>query len=126
MEHRIIARRRAEREQLIQLAADYVRHLSTKLPVLAAYVAGSAARGDFNVWSDVDVVIVAEGLPERIPDRMALLASGAPPRVQPVGFTPREFEAAHEKGNPLVVEALSLGIALFGPRREGETETRTS
>ena len=70
MEHRIIARRRAEREQLIQLAADYVRHLSTKLPVLAAYVAGSAARGDFNVWSDVDVVIVAEGLPERIPDQL--------------------------------------------------------
>jgi predicted nucleotidyltransferase len=115
----IVQRRRAEREAMIDLARDYVRRLSARLDVRAAYVAGSVARGDFNVWSDVDVVVVAEELPERIPDRAALLVADAPPRVQPVGFTPAEFERAREKRNPLVIEALARGVALIGRASPG-------
>jgi hypothetical protein len=108
----IVARRRIEREALIDLGREYARRLSARLPVRAAYVAGSVARGDFNVWSDIDVVIVAEGLPERVPERMAVLMSDAPARVRPVGFTPEEFEQARAKRNPLVIEALERGVVL--------------
>ena len=89
------------REALEATATEHVRVLSGEIGVTAAAIVGSVARGDFNVWSDVDVVVVAEDLPRRMPERMALLTAGAPPGVQPVGFTRGEFDAALAKGNPV-------------------------
>ena len=106
--------RRLERERLIALAREYVERLSARLTVEAAAVVGSVARGDFNVWSDVDVLVVVDGLPERAPDRAALLLADAPAGVQPVGFTPRELEQARGKRNPLVLEADTRGVVLVG------------
>jgi uncharacterized protein len=115
--HEVVVRRQAERESLIALAGEYVAALAARVPVRAAYAAGSVARGDFNVWSDIDVVVVADTLPDRVPDRTALLTSEAPPRIQPIGFTPEEFERARRKRNPLVLEALALGVRLDGRAR---------
>jgi predicted nucleotidyltransferase len=72
------------------------------------------ARGDFNVWSDVDVLIIADDLPARAPDRSELLLADAPSRVQPVGFTREEFARALRRGNPLALEAASRGVSLRG------------
>ncbi|MGH3115429.1 MAG: hypothetical protein ACRDOP_18375, partial [Gaiellaceae bacterium] len=69
---------------------------------------------DFNVWSDVDVVVVAEVLPARSPERSGLLLEDAPAGVQPVGFTPEEFEVAWRARNALVREAVELGVVLTG------------
>ena len=110
----VIARREREREELLARARAYVESLSGRVPVVAAAVVGSVARGDFNVWSDVDVVVVAEELPERTPDRAELLSRHAPARVQPVGFRLDEFDAALRKGNPLVREACEAGVVLIG------------
>ena len=109
-----LAERAAERERLLDLARVYVERLSARIDVVTAVVAGSVARGDFNVWSDVDVVVVATELPVRAPDRGLLLAHDAPGRVQPVGFTPEEFAQALERRNPLVVEAVTSGVVLAG------------
>jgi uncharacterized protein len=110
----VLAERARERDELIALARTYVERLSSDLTVLAAAVVGSVARGDFNVWSDVDVVVVAESLPTRAPERAQALGRVAPPRVQPIGFTPAEVRAADTKGNPLVREAQTVGILLVG------------
>lgn len=120
-----VEQRKREREDLIGLGRRYVEALSTRLPLLAAAVAGSVARGDFNVWSDVDVVVVAEGLPTRAPDRAALLSMKAPPRVQPVGFTPDEFSHALASGNPLVREAAETGVVLMGEAFFRQAAART-
>lgn len=109
-----VAERRRERERLLGLARDYITGLATRLPLSAAAVVGSVARGDFNVWSDVDVVVVANELPPRAPDRSALLAQDAPPGVQAVGFTEAEFHAAVAKANPLTCEATADGVAIVG------------
>jgi hypothetical protein len=77
-------------------------------------VVGSVARGDFNVWSDVDVVLIADAFPSRVPDRGRALFERASPRVQPVGFTPDEFQAAWRGGNPLAREATAAGVQLSG------------
>ena len=106
--------RRRERDRLLGLAREYVDRLSSRIPVVAAAAVGSVARGDFNVWSDVDVVVVAEGLPERYPDRSAVLLAEAQARIQPVGFTADEFEVAWEKGNALVKEAAERSVPLLG------------
>jgi hypothetical protein len=63
----VLAARRAERERLIGLARGYVERLSARVSVLGAAVVGSVARGDFNVWSDVDVVVVSDDVPEGSP-----------------------------------------------------------
>jgi predicted nucleotidyltransferase len=109
-----LAERAHERERLLELARGYVERLSDRLPVLAAAVVGSVARGDFNVWSDVDVLVVAERLPERAPDRGLLLAADVSGGVQPVGFTPAELVAALARGNPLAEEAVTSGVVLVG------------
>lgn len=109
-----LAQRRQERDRLLGLARAYVEALGRRIPVAAAVVVGSVARGDFNVWSDIDVVVVSPALPDRIPERATLLASDAPPGVQPVGFRPEEFGTAWRKGNPLAREAATTGVILQG------------
>jgi hypothetical protein len=110
----IVERRRAERERLIDVARTYVDRLGARVPVLAAAVVGSVARGDFNVWSDIDVVVVAEDLPERLPERSSLLAVPDPSGVQPVGFTSDEFVRALTAGNRLAVAVHEEGVILTG------------
>jgi predicted nucleotidyltransferase len=99
---------------LLALARAYADGLARRMPLVAVAVVGSVARGDFNVWSDVDVLVVAEHLPDRAPERAGLLLEGAPAGVQPVGFTPTELAAALRARNPLVVEALDAGVVLIG------------
>lgn len=109
-----VAERRRKRQRLLARAAQYAEALGGRLKLRAAIVAGSVARGDFNVWSDIDVVVIAEGLPERVPERELALIADAPARVQPVGFTPGEFEAALARRNPLVREAVEAGVVVAG------------
>ncbi len=106
--------RRRERERLLTVAADYVERLAGRASVHAAAVAGSVARGDFNVWSDVDVVVVLEDLPQSLPERLALLMADRPPLVQPFGYTEGELLAALLKGNRLVEEAVIAGVPVYG------------
>jgi predicted nucleotidyltransferase len=110
----VIASRRAERERLIERARGYARALSERLPVRAVVLAGSVARGDFNVWSDIDVLVVADDLPPRLPDRLALLSADAPSGIQVVGLTPDELRHAAARNNRLVLDAVAHGILLAG------------
>jgi hypothetical protein len=109
-----VTTRRRERERLLALARAYAELLAQRLPLVAVAVVGSVARGDFNVWSDVDVLVVAEHLPNRAPERMGLLLEDASPGIQPVGFTPAELASALRARNPLALEALDAGVTLIG------------
>lgn len=109
-----VERRRQELADLRSLARDYVQTLADRIPIRAAAIAGSVARGDFNVWSDIDVVIVSDALPARVPDRGLILAQGAPARVQPIGYTTEEFERACRRRDRLAREALGSGVVLRG------------
>jgi uncharacterized protein len=96
----VLAERRRQRDELILRAEHYVDKLHARLNVKAAVVVGSVARGDFNLWSDIDVVLIAEDLPERLLDRLTLLMTNAPRRVQPHAFTVAEFRQALRNKNP--------------------------
>ena len=106
-----IEARRLERESLIELARSYAESLDRRMDVVAAYLVGSVARGDFNVWSDVDVVVISRNLPERLLDRLMQFAD-APARIQVAAFTPAEFDQAVRRRNPLATEALEVGVVL--------------
>jgi predicted nucleotidyltransferase len=113
----VLATRHAERERLIERARGYARALSERMPVRAVVLAGSVARGDFNVWSDIDVLVIADALPARLPERLALLDADAPSGVQVVGLTPAEMRRAARRGTRLVLDATSHGILLAGDAR---------
>jgi predicted nucleotidyltransferase len=72
------------------------------------------ARGDFNVWSDVDVLVAAANLPSRAPERAGLLMAVAPSGVQVVGFEPSEFDEAFRRIDPMTREAVTVGVVLRG------------
>ncbi len=74
-------RRRKERRNLIARAQELADQLEPGLGLRGFVVFGSVARGDFNVWSDIDVLVVADHLPERWLDRIDVL--GSPPTAGP-------------------------------------------
>lgn len=98
---------------MVAKAQRYVDELSQRMHVIAAAVAGSVARGDFNLWSDIDVVVVADDLPETDRDRARLLMTDAS-GIEPIGYTPDELRRALSKRDALAVEAVEVGVPLAG------------
>ncbi len=110
---KVLARRREERRQLIARAEELAGAMNVGLGVMAVVVYGSVARGDFNVWSDVDVLVVARNLPERPLDRVAALGT-RPPLVHPLAWTPEEYRDQLARGNAAAREAHERGLWLVG------------
>jgi len=96
-----------------------VKHLNPKLVILF----GSFASGDINEGSDVDILVVAdfkEDFLQRIGTLMKLNTFGIP--VEPLGYTPEEFEAMKRDGNPFVLEVLGKGKILYNAKTsDGQT-----
>lgn len=110
---RVLDRRRAERAALVERARRFAEALDPKLGVRAVIVFGSVARGDFHDSSDIDVLIVADDLPERVLERNAAVGL-PPPRVEFVAWTPDEWRRERDRGNPIAVEANDHGLVLQG------------
>jgi predicted nucleotidyltransferase len=109
----VLERRQRERERLLSVARGFTDALPAALQVRAVCVFGSVARGDFNVWSDIDVLVVAEPLPDHPVHRLEAL--GPPvPRVQAVVWTPQEWSQRRRRGDPIAVEAIRRGVWLVG------------
>ncbi len=99
---------------MLELARAWAAELDEALGVCSVVVFGSVARGDFNVWSDVDVLVVADHLPKSWLDRIALLSVSRPPRLSPIAWTPEEFRCEVDRRNPIATEARAAGIVVRG------------
>ncbi|MGI8900679.1 MAG: nucleotidyltransferase domain-containing protein [Nocardioides sp.] len=82
----IIDRRRGERGTPGRTRSAIRAQLDPALGIRAVVVFGSVARGDFNVWSDIDVLVVADNLPARRLDRLGAI-DPRPGPVQPLAWT---------------------------------------
>ncbi len=102
----VVERRLRRWREVVERARELARSLDG--PVSAILV-GSYARGDFNRWSDVDVLLIGrfEGRP---PERLNRIS--APPGFEVIPLTPEEAVRAAEKGNPLLIEAVEQGVVL--------------
>jgi uncharacterized protein len=110
----VLERRRRERQERLALARRYADALAERLPVTAVVVFGSVARGDFNAWSDIDVLVIADTLPAGGRERLELLHDRAFPGVQPVGWTPAELADRARHRDPIAVEATAAGVTVHG------------
>ncbi len=82
---------------------------------------GSVARGDYSASSDIDVIIVKD-TPHRLPQRIAdaldrCVEAALPLPVEPLVYTPAEFDRLVADENPLIVEALRHGRVLLDQAR---------
>ncbi len=113
MTHPVVRRRLAERERAVQVARKWAAGLAGE-GIVAAVLVGSFARGDFNKWSDIDVLVVADSLPEPLSGRLALLGASAPPGLQPIGWTVAELARRWRGRDPIALEAYEVGVVVRG------------
>ena len=102
----IIKQRRCLRKKVIEEAERWARSLPFKA---TAILIGSYARGDFNLWSDVDVILISEFRGSPI-QRLAQI--DFPPGYEVIPLTLEEYKRLAEKGARLAVEARKHGVIL--------------
>ena len=79
--------------QVLRELRDAAQRLAKQLGKISVLLHGSYARRDFNLWSDVDVIIVSEAFNDvRLLDRYELVKELLPDKAEPILWTPREAE----------------------------------
>jgi len=86
------------------------------LDAQAIVVVGSVARGDFNKWSDIDVLLVVDQLPDDLSGRLALVGrTQRPPGLEPIVWTPAELaERRRQRTDPIARDAYEVGVVIHG------------
>lgn len=112
----VIARRRSERAALVDVARQWADKAGPSLGASAIVVVGSVARGDFNKWSDIDVLVVVDDLPDDLQDRLALLGrTRKPPGLEATAWTAAELaDRRAQRTDPIAREAYELGVVIHG------------
>jgi len=110
----IVERRRGEQAAAFDLARRFAAALAAEVPVAAAVVFGSYARGDFNTWSDIDVLVISDQLPEDSRDRSDLLWRHQPGGLSAIGWTTGEHQVRRRRRDPIAVEADNVGVTVAG------------
>ncbi len=107
----IVERRIEERKRRIEEALDFVRSLKELRP-LTAVVIGSTARGDFNEWSDIDVVIISDKFPENPLRRFDMLERQLKPGIEPIPLRLVDLRRLIRKRAP-ILDDIAQGIFLI-------------
>ncbi|MGC9149435.1 MAG: nucleotidyltransferase domain-containing protein [Sulfolobales archaeon] len=89
--------------------------LVSKYEPVAIILFGSRARGDYKPWSDYDLLIIArfdKNYLDRIGEILTVLSEIKIP-VEPHPYTLEEALEMLNKGNPMIIDALSEGVVLY-------------
>jgi len=117
---RVIEERRVERERALNTARWFIECVEGMVKLALALLYGSYARGDFNEWSDIDVLLVVEdNLPRNPLKRLELMEDCLlqAPGVEPLILSTSELEKLLEK-NQLVKKIIEEGITLRGNKKD--------
>lgn len=112
---KIIRERKNLKNEAIRYALEFVRCVEMKLNVKEAYLFGSFARGDFNEWSDIDVLIIVDNkLPKNPIKRIDLIIECLfkYTKIEPIILTYEEFEKLKIRKNPVIEDVENFGIKL--------------
>jgi len=108
---RLIEERLRARDEVIREAKRLALRLREALGQVSLLLYGSYARGDFNLWSDIDVIVVSEAFKGVNPlRRYDMIAAYIPPGFEVKCLTPDE--AARYLSKPWGREILREGIVI--------------
>ncbi|HMF34154.1 MAG TPA: nucleotidyltransferase domain-containing protein [Candidatus Lokiarchaeia archaeon] len=95
---------------------QWVQNLTNKLAVNGIILFGSRARGDFQPYSDVDILVVADFGAATFFDRIrkVLQVPFDGPHIEAFCFTPQELEEQLLGGHVTVLDSFEEGKVLFG------------
>ncbi len=92
-------------------AEEYATRLRERLGRVTVILHGSYARGDFNLWSDIDLVVVSSRFKGIRPlDRYEDLPE-QPPQVEVIPLSPEEFRELTKK--PAWIQAMRRGAVII-------------
>ena len=103
-------------ERWVSGIRSFLELLAQSLDVQCVILHGSYATGRWIPGSDVDLVVIANGLPTRFLDRLRLLSDLAPRGVplEVLAYTPDEFSSMLEAMHVTALDATYRGIPLVG------------
>ena len=107
----MLRERKRIQEEVLATARKFVEELRRRLGKVTVILYGSYARGDFNLWSDVDLIVISDAF-RNIPPlrRYDLVLEYAPPKFELKLWTVEEARAQLSK--PWWREALRHRIVL--------------
>ena len=112
----IVRRRIKIRDKIIKDARSFVRCVSKIIKIKNAVLFGSYARGDFNAWSDVDILIVTD---DRVPSNpihrldMIMECIQKHPFIEPIIVSSIEYLKLKRRRNPIIQECEKYDIELI-------------
>jgi len=109
----VLERRKKQQAEQIEIAKRFVQDLRAEIGPLTAWVYGSVAKGTFKTWSDIDVFVVAENLPEHPLQRLEVLYRFASGGVEPKAWTLSEFLSRLERGDKQLLAMLNHRVLLI-------------
>ncbi len=102
-------------KEVLEKIEKYKNRVVKELAPQAVILFGSFAKGDINEGSDVDIMVIAN-FKETFLDRIKLLLELGDKLklpLEPVGYTPEEFERMREERNRFILEVLKKGRILY-------------
>jgi len=88
---------------------EYSKIISSHLGNFTGVLYGSMARGDNNLWSDIDFLVISDKLPQNLRKRLEFLYSLTEMSIEVKGYTRTEFLNMIEKRNPIALDSLYEG-----------------
>lgn len=105
---KIIKERKRIRCDVVSKVKNFSECIKKYYKVSKVVLVGSYVRGDFNRWSDIDVLVIVRGELERNPLRRLdkiIKCMIEYPEIEPVIISEEEYIRLKEKKNPLILEA---------------------
>ncbi len=108
---KVLRERKRVQEEVLDTARRFVEELRRRLGKVTVILYGSYARGDFNLWSDVDIIVISDAF-RNIPPlkRYNLVMEFTPPKFELKLWTTEEARTLLSK--PWWREALKHRIVL--------------
>ena len=94
-----------------EMIEQYILKITEKFDIKGIILFGSVARGTAKKTSDVDLIVVASGLPE-LRDRFNFIGIKKPARLEAIWMTPEELSGMVDAKTGFVMDALLEGIFL--------------
>ncbi len=112
---KVVRERMKKREKALRVAKEFAECTKKVFDEVSAFLFGSYLRGDFNEWSDIDVLIVAKDPPKNPLRRLDLVESCLLkyPEVEPVIVSVEEFNRMVKKRNPIISDIKKRKVVLI-------------